>query len=98
TRARVESTRLSSISFLYAGVQRLAATLAPARLTTASAPSTLHGAVPKRGSATASSPRARSAPTSSVPISPLPPAIATRIPHGCASDLGDSLLRYCPRP
>src|SRR5438067_12019853 len=96
TRARVESTRLSSISFLYAGVQRLAATLAPARLTTASAPSTLHGPLPKRGSATAASPRSRSAAVSAPPISPLAPATITRM-CGSMRDRSGRFLRYCPR-
>src|SRR5207248_4210758 len=75
--ARVVSTRLSRISFFQAGLQRLPATLAPARFTTASVPSTWMGAAPARGRRIASSPRARKAFERWVPIKPLAPAIAT---------------------
>jgi hypothetical protein len=76
----------------------LPATLAPARFTTATAPSTLQGPVPSLGSATGSSPLALSAFERCVPINPLAPATTTRMPDRCADDLVDSHLRYPPRP
>ena len=100
TSARVVSTRLSRISFLYAGVQRLPATLAPARFTTASAPSIDQGAVPNRGSRDhfiAARPQRR--PDAFRSARSLPPR-TTRIDRWRMRGrfARSLLLRYSPRP